>query len=107
MPLEEAFMKQVRGIMEDNLANEDFGILQLCRELTMSRAQLYRKFKALTNQTVSKYIRSVRLDKAKELLSSTNLTVSEVAFEVGYKSVSHFSTHYTQEFGINPSKVNI
>ncbi len=107
MPLEEAFMKQVRGIMEDNLANENFGILQLCRELTMSRAQLYRKFKALTNQTVSKYIRSVRLDKAKELLSSTNLTVSEVAFEVGYKSVSHFSTHFTREFGINPSKVNI
>ncbi len=107
LPLEEAFLKQVRDIMENNLANENFGISQLCREISMSRAQLYRKFKALTNQTVSKHIRSVRLNKARELLSSTDLTVSEIAFQVGYKSVSHFSTHFTREFGINPSKVNI
>ncbi len=107
LPLEEAFMRQVRDIMENNLANENFGISQLCREITMSRAQLYRKFKALTNQTVSKYIRSIRLNKARELLSSTNLTVSEVAFQVGFKSVAHFSTHFTREFGINPSKVSI
>ncbi len=107
IPIEVAFMKQVREIIENNLAEEEFGILKLCREMNMSRAQLYRKFKALTNQTVGRYIRSIRLNRAKELLSSTTLTVSEVAFQVGFKSISHFSMHFKQEYGINPSKVGI
>jgi len=106
MPLELNFMQKVRNILETHIHNENFGIETLCRELPMSRAQLYRKFNALTNLTVSKYIRSIRLHKAKQLLLTTPLDVSEVAFQVGFKNLSHFSSSFTQEFGINPSKID-
>jgi len=105
LPMEEIFMLKVGEILETHIENEEFGIAALCREIPMSRAQLYRKFKALTNTTVSKYIRSIRLNKAKDLLISTNLTVSEVAFQVGFKNLSHFSSNFTEEFGVNPSKL--
>jgi AraC-like DNA-binding protein len=71
----------------------------------MSRTQLYRKFNALTDQTVSKFIRNIRLRKAKDLLVNQNLEVSEAAYRVGFKNLSHFSSAFKAEFGINPSKI--
>jgi len=68
----------------------------------MSRAQLYRKFKSLTDKTVNDYLRTFRLHKAKELLLTTDRNVSEVAFDVGFKNLSHFSKVFTEEFGKNP-----
>lgn len=105
MTMENLFMEKVRTILQTNLHDEEFGINALCKELPMSRAQLYRKFNALTNQTVSKYIRSMRLKKARELLLSSSFSVSEIAYQVGFKNPSHFSTLFTEEFGINPSKI--
>jgi signal transduction histidine kinase/DNA-binding response OmpR family regulator len=105
MSMENLFMEKVRTILQTHLHNEEFGIKALCRELPMSRAQLYRKFNALTNLTVSKYIRSMRLKKARELLLTSNLSISEIAYQVGFKNLSHFSTLFTEEFGINPSKI--
>ena len=71
----------------------------------MSRSQLYRKFAALTNTTVHLFIRKLRLLKAKELLLHTELNVSEVAYDTGFKNPSHFSRVYSEEFGIALSKV--
>ena len=103
--IEDAFMLKIRGIMEAHLDNDQFGIHELCKEIGMSRAQLYRKFKSLTDKTVNEYLMNFRLFKAKEMLSNTDLNVSEVAYEVGFKNLSHFSRAFTEAFGLNPSSV--
>ena len=102
--LEYTFMQSVTQILEDNLSDEQFGISNLCDSLGMSRSQLYRKFSALTNTSVNVFLRNLRLTKARMLLRSTDLNVSEVAYDTGFKSPSHFSRIYTERFGIPPSQ---
>jgi signal transduction histidine kinase/DNA-binding response OmpR family regulator len=99
---EDAFMRKILSIMESHLDNEHFGIQELCREMGMSRAQLYRKFKTLTDKTVNEYLMQFRLFKAKELLHDSNLSVSEVAWDVGFKNLSHFSRAFKEAFGQSP-----
>jgi transcriptional regulator GlxA family with amidase domain len=70
----------------------------------MSRSQLYRKFRALTDTTVHHFIRNLRLAKARELLLSTSLNVTEVALEAGFKNLSHFSKVFMETFGASPSQ---
>jgi YesN/AraC family two-component response regulator len=101
---EDAFMMKVRQIMEANLHDDEFGISQLCRELSVSHAQLYKKIKSLCNMTISDYFKSLRLRKARDLLLSTNLNVTEVTFAAGFKNLSHFSREFTREFGKSPSE---
>ena len=103
--IEDAFMLKIRGIMEAHLDNDQFGIQQLCKEIGMSRAQLYRKFKSLTDKTVNEYLISFRLFKAKEMLMNSDLNVSEVAYEVGFKNLSHFSRAFREAFGLSPSSI--
>jgi len=100
--MEDAFMMKIRGIMEANLDNEDFGINQLCRGVGMSRAQLYRKFKSLMDKTVNEYLIQFRLYKANEMLKNTSLTASEIAWETGFKNLSHFSRVYRKMYGHSP-----
>ena len=102
--LDDAFMQQVRNIMEVHLCDEDFSIADLCTALDMSRAQLYRKFQALTDTSVGQYFRSMRLYKAKTLLLTTPLRISEIAFKVGFKDHAYFTRAFTDEFGKSPSK---
>lgn len=104
LSIEDSFMKQVRKNLETHLCEEEFGIAELCRSMAMSRSQLYRKFSALTDTSIHQFIRKLRLTKAKELLLSTELNVSEVAYDTGFKNLSHFSRVYSEEFGISPSK---
>jgi len=70
----------------------------------MSRAQIYRKFKSVTDSTPHDYLRSYTLKRANELLSTAKLNVSEAACRTGFKNISHFSRIFTEEFGKNPSK---
>ncbi|MCB0571283.1 MAG: helix-turn-helix domain-containing protein [Phaeodactylibacter sp.] len=101
---EDEFVQKVRQAVLANLSDETFGVAQLCRTVTLGRAQLHNKLKALTGQPTSHFVRSIRLQKAKELLESSGLNVSEVGYEVGFKNPSHFSTAYQEEFGAPPSK---
>ena len=98
------FIKKVRRTLEIHIHEEEFGITELCRALAMSRSQLYRKFAALTNTSVHRFIRKLRLVKAKELLHNTDLNVAEVAYDTGFKNPSHFSRIYSEEFGMAPSE---
>jgi len=102
--LEYAFMQKVTEILEENLSDEEFGIGNLCDSLGMSRSQLYRKFSALTDTSVNAFIQNLRLTKARKLLRSTDLNVSEVAYDTGFKSPSHFSRVYSNKFGVSPSQ---
>ena len=105
LQMEDDFILRVREIMELHLDDENFGIIRLCEEIGMSRAQLYRKFKVLTDKTVNDYLRDYRLHRAKCLLESTRINVSEAAYRVGFKNLSHFSRVFTETYGINPSGV--
>lgn len=101
---EDVFISKVRQIIEENMADSDFAMPQLCQILSMSRSQLLRKMKALVDISPSDFIRMHRLQKAKTMLNSSDLTVSEVAYEVGYKDVSHFSRSFREMFGVPPSQ---
>jgi YesN/AraC family two-component response regulator len=106
-PVHDFFIAQVRETLKEHLDDEEFGIAELCRALGMSRSQLYRKFTALTNTTVSKYMRSYRLQRAMELLKKSDLNVSQVMLDVGLTNLSHFSRCFKEKFGVSPSKVRL
>ena len=101
---EDHFMRELHAIIESNLADPDFSIGQLGEQIGMSRATLYRKFKAITNLPLSDFIRRVRLHKARQLLESGSLKVTEVAMDTGFKNLSTFSRSFREEFGISPSE---
>ncbi|MBK8195150.1 MAG: helix-turn-helix domain-containing protein [Lewinellaceae bacterium] len=100
---EDSFLQKVRAIVEANYRQEDFGLPQLCREIGMSRSQLFRKMKALTDLAPSDLIRTHRLNNARALLESGAANVAEAAWEVGFKDPSYFSKLYQEEFGEAPS----
>ncbi|WP_163322631.1 hybrid sensor histidine kinase/response regulator transcription factor [Draconibacterium mangrovi] len=102
MQHEDRFMKKLHSAISENLNNEDFNVPELCEEMAMSKSQLYRKFKALTNQSVARYIRSLRMQKAKQLLSTSSMNITEIGYEVGMKSLSTFSQVFKEEFGESP-----
>lgn len=70
----------------------------------MSRTQLHNKIKSLTSKSTSHFIKQVRLEKAVELLCTTDLNISQVALEIGLDSLSYFSRIFTEEFGVSPNK---
>jgi signal transduction histidine kinase/DNA-binding response OmpR family regulator/ligand-binding sensor domain-containing protein len=104
--IEDAFMQTVREIVEAHYADENFALPQLCQKIRMSRSQLFRKMKAISDLSPSDYIRSYRLNKAKTLLETRTMNVSEVAWKVGYKDLAHFTKSFQEEFGILPSATN-
>ena len=102
MRKEDKFLKKLNEIILKNFGDELFNIQVLCSEMGMSKSQLYRKFSALTNLSAAKYIRTLRLQKAKELLQTTSMNITEVGYEVGMKSISAFSKSFKEEFGYSP-----
>ncbi|NOT76000.1 MAG: tetratricopeptide repeat protein [Cyclobacteriaceae bacterium] len=100
---EKIFMAKLLATVELHLGEEEFGVEELSRELAMSRMQLHRKIKALTNIPASLYIRSVRLEHAKRLLGEGIYNVSEVAYRVGFNSPTWFSTCFSEQYGFPPS----
>jgi len=99
------FLARINKLIEENLAIESFGVQDVCTALNMSRPQLYRKFTALTDKSIGRYIRFYRLHKAKEMIEQKGKNVSEAAVETGYKNLSHFSASFKEEFGFSPSEL--
>jgi DNA-binding response OmpR family regulator/anti-sigma regulatory factor (Ser/Thr protein kinase) len=102
---EDAFVRKVRELLEKNLDNDEFNINDICRELAVSHTQLYRKFKSISNLTIADYFKLLRLNKAKDLLSDPDLNITQVAFAVGFKNLSHFSREFAFQFGKSPKEV--
>lgn len=100
---EDGFLQKVRAVIEAYYSDEDFGLPQLCQIIGMSRSQLFRKMKALTDIAPSDLIRKHRLNKARALLESGSVNVSEAAWQTGFKDASYFSKLYQEEFGEAPS----
>jgi AraC-like DNA-binding protein len=101
---DEKLFQKVYSIVERNLNNPNFDVNDFASEIGMSRTQLYRKINALSGESVKEFIRIIRLKKAAELLVTTDSNVSEVAYSVGFNSLSYFTTSFTVYYGMNPSK---
>ena len=89
--------------MQERLSDPDLQISEIASAMNLGQSQFTRKIKALTNYTPVELIRRMRLRKAKTLLLSSEKTVSEIAFEVGFTSLAYFSKCYKEEFGTSPS----
>ena len=95
-------LPRIHTLLDTHMDDPCFGIEQLCRAIGISRAQMYRKFSALNGRTLHDYLRSYRLCKARELLLTTDLNVSETACITGFSNLSHFSRIFYEEFGKHP-----
>ncbi|MVM29860.1 response regulator [Spirosoma sp. HMF4905] len=100
---EEVFLQNAIRIIEHHLSESSFSVEQLADELNLSRMQLHRKLKSLTNQSATEFVRDVRLQRAANLLAARSATVSEVAFTVGFESLSYFSKSFKEKYGVLPS----
>lgn len=102
--LDEKLMSKALKLVEDNMANPEFTVEKLSRELGMSRVHLYKKLTALTGKTPIEFIRIMRLKRAAQLLEKSQMTVAEVAYEVGFNDPRYFSKYFKTEFGMLPSQ---
>ncbi|WP_028298021.1 helix-turn-helix domain-containing protein [Olivibacter sitiensis] len=100
------FISQITTIVEDNLSNEQFGVSELADASHMSRSNLLRKVKHLTNLSVSQFIRQVRLKHSMDMLRTSSLTVSEIAHQVGFGSTSYFIKCFREYYGYPPGEAN-
>ncbi|HEX2919807.1 MAG TPA: ATP-binding protein [Bacteroidales bacterium] len=100
---DEIFLRKLVNIVEDNLSNTDFDVEQLSSQIGLSRQQLFRKLKALVNQSPNQFIRLIRLKKACQLLKQNNASISEIAFLTGFDNLSYFTRKFKEEFKILPS----
>lgn len=98
------FYRQVRELIEKNLDNPDFTVKQLCLELGMSHSHLHRKINKLTGQSAGKFIRSIRLAKAKTLLLDPEQTITAVAYDTGFRDTDYFFRVFKQVFDMTPGE---
>ena len=103
---EDAFIQKLQAIVQEKMEDENFSINDLCHAIGLSRMQVHRKLKALTGMPTTAFINSTRLQKAYELLSDTELNVSEVAYQVGFSNHSYFSKLFFNKFGKTPSEIS-
>jgi DNA-binding response OmpR family regulator/anti-sigma regulatory factor (Ser/Thr protein kinase) len=101
--LDEKLIKQAIQVVEKNMANADFSVEELSRELGMSRVHLYKKLLSLTGKSPIEFIRTVRLKRAAQLLEKSQLTVSEIAYQVGFNNPKYFTKYFKEEFQVLPS----
>ena len=99
------FLKQLHSIIQKNLSDSEFGVEDIGKQIGLSRVQLYRKVKAMTGSSVVDLLRKARLAKAKRLLESRSMSVSEVAYDVGFSAPSYFTKCFKDEFGMLPGDV--
>ncbi len=102
---EQQFIQQVQEIILNQLDNDLFSPAFLASQLSISQSQLYRKLKAITGKSVALYIRSVRLQRAYELLKTTNLSIKEIAYDCGFSNPNWFAKAFRETFDKTPSEV--
>ena len=103
-PIEDSFISRFKKMVEERLSDSNLSVEDLAADMRLSRVQLYRKVKALTGNTPIDLLRKARLAQAQRLLQESTLTVSEIAYQVGFASPSYFTKCYKDEFGIVPGE---
>jgi len=101
---DERFLKQALDVIQKNMSDCNFDVNSFHREMNMSRMQLFRKLKALVNQTPSELIRNMRLKRAAHLLKQNFGNIAEVTYEVGFNNLSYFAKCFREKYGLLPSE---
>ncbi|MEP6947698.1 MAG: two-component regulator propeller domain-containing protein [Ginsengibacter sp.] len=100
---DDKFIQQALAVIERNISNPAFSVEEMSREMFMSRVALYKKIFALSGKTPIEFIRVIRLQRAAQLLEKNEMSVAEVAYEVGFNNPKYFSRHFKDEYNILPS----
>ncbi|WP_420149514.1 hybrid sensor histidine kinase/response regulator transcription factor [Spirosoma sp.] len=103
---EQKFLERLRNVVIDHIEQPDFSVEALAESVSLSRVQLYRKLKAITNTTATDFIREIRLEKAAEQLRLGNDNVTQIAYSVGFESLSYFAKVFQERYQVPPSKYN-
>ena len=103
-PIEDAFISRFKSLVEERLSDSNLSVEDLAGDMGLSRVQLYRKVKAMTGSTPIDLLRKARLAQAQRLLQESTLSVSEIAYQVGFASPSYFTKCYKDEFGTVPGE---
>jgi YesN/AraC family two-component response regulator len=98
------FLEEAMKVVEDNLSDPDFSVQVLIKEMGMSQSFFYRRVKSITGRSVVEFIRDVRLKRAAQLLASTQLRVSDIAYQVGIQDLKHFRTVFQKLYNMSPSE---
>jgi signal transduction histidine kinase/DNA-binding response OmpR family regulator len=101
---DDEFLQRLRDTVEANLADEEFTVEALADGVNLSRGHLHRRLRELLNRSPSEVIRTMRLERAAQLLAGRAGSVSEIAYGIGFKSVSHFSKSFKEKFGCTPTQ---
>lgn len=101
---EEKLVRNALELVEKNILNPNFSVEEMSRELHMSRVALYKKLLSITGQSPVSFIRTIRLQKAKHLIESSDLSLSEIAYRVGFSNPKYFTKSFKQEYGVTPSE---
>lgn len=102
--IEDSFVKRVREAVEQNLTDANFTVEKLCKQVFMSHSQLHRKLEALTGCSPNKFMRMIRLKKAKELLQHSTNSIASVAMDCGYNDPGYFARVFKQEYAVTPQE---
>ena len=105
LPKDQIFIGKLTEIIQANLGNENYSIKEVAHELGMSHYSVSRRLYAITNKTFKQFIREARLQKAFQMLQNEELTVSEIAYKVGFGSPAYFNTCFHEFFGYPPGTV--
>ena len=103
-PVDEKFLKQALEIVEKHLDKPEFSVEDFSHEMFMNRVTLYRKILSITGKTPLEFIRSIRLKRAAQLLEKSGMSISEIAYEVGFNNPKNFSKFFKEEFHVTPSQ---
>jgi DNA-binding response OmpR family regulator len=103
-PVDEQFMKQALDSVEKNISNTEFSVEDLSRELFMSRVSLYKKLLSLTGKTPLEFIRVMRLKRGAQLLEKSQMSIAQIAYEVGFNNPKIFTRYFKEEFNVLPSQ---
>ncbi len=101
--MDEQFLQKTLDLFEERYADPDFGTAEMQESLAMSKAQLHRKFKAITSQTPGELLRNFRLKRAAQILEKDGDSVTQVAYAVGFNNLSYFAKCFKELFGVSPS----
>ena len=101
---EKVFVEKVIDVVEKNIDNEKFGVDELSNAIGLSRSQLHRKLKAITDQSTTEFIRNYRLKRAADLIMQDAGNMAEIAYQVGFSSQAYFTKSFTELFGCSPGE---
>jgi signal transduction histidine kinase/DNA-binding response OmpR family regulator len=102
--LNDKFLMKAKQLVEDNIADPGFGVEKMAEDMHLSRAQLFRKLKAIAGLSPNEFINEIRLQKAAHLILSKADTLTQIGYAVGFNEQSYFAKRFRKKFGVAPSE---